>query len=166
MEGNKVKGFLVLIAAYVGINVLLWGGQELYYKGTENEIEANEKRLDALKAAISTSESELALLENSQDEKGKELAKLQVSLDELKKEAGESKTLPGPKLAKYKELRSNYNKHVKLFNQLGEQYDSKYSTYQDKLQEHNALVDTTNEKIKSVHKFLLIPIPLPKRALK
>jgi chromosome segregation ATPase len=160
-----MKSIGILILAYLGINLLLWGGQKLYHMGTEREITANELKLSELKGKVSAAESVAQSLESERNQYESRLESLQIRLKEFEKLAGGRKTLPTKLYRDYEKVRNEHNDVVDLYNAANEKYDKEYDQYQALRTEHNTLVDQTNAKIEAVHYWYLIPIPLPKRAL-
>jgi len=131
---KKIIGFVVVFGV---INLVLWGAQELYYRGDTQQVKEVEtwlnserRAIDALEAKINTSEAEI-------DRRERELDRL--------------KTLG---------YISQYNAGVDGFNFLLSAYKRDVDTYNAKLTAYNAKVDEANALIKkSGTRWYLIPIP-------
>lgn len=139
-----IKKILSIIIFFGAINLLLWGGQEIYYRNDTkkiNEIEAylknEEQTINALRDKINLTEAEIGRKESQ--------------------------------LNSFKSLGyiDEYNAGVGDFNSLLNTYKQDLDTYDSKLTSYNAKVDEANTLIKkSGSRWYLIPIPLPSKNIK
>ncbi len=132
------------ILIFVVINVLLWGGQEIYHYSDTQKIKEIDSFLQTEKSLIINLEAKISSEESE--------------IENLKSELELYKTLG---------YIDSYNSEVDNFNNLLEQYKSDLYDYNLKLTNYNNKVDEENILIKkSSSRWYLIPIPLPGKSAK
>jgi hypothetical protein len=141
---EKLKSIIGIIVIFGFINLLLWGGQELYWRKDMQEIRKIENYLASEKTEITLLESKI----NNQS----------ISIDFKQK---------GLNSLKNNGLINEYNAGVDDYNILLQKYKSNVDIYNGKLTEYNNQVDCVNELIKkSGSRWYLIPIPIPGKSTK
>jgi chromosome segregation ATPase len=141
---DKFKSIIGFILIYGFINLVLWGGQELYWRKDTQEINKIESYLTSEKNQITSLESKIDNQSGLIDDKQKEL-------DRLKNDG----------------LIDKYNLGVDNYNFLLQEYKSNVDVYKGKLTEYNSQIDRVNELIKkSGSRWYLIPIPIPGKSAK
>lgn len=139
-----LKRIIGLILIFGVINLVLWGGQELYYRKDTQEINRIEKLLDQEKIEITKLQSRINSLSTEIDSK-------QAELDRYENTG----------------MIDSYNTGVDSYNSLLDEYKSKVDVYNDKLIEYNRNIEQVNILIqKSSSRWYLIPIPLPGKSTK
>lgn len=141
---DKIKSIVGTILIYAFINLVLWGGQELYWRKDTQEINKIESYLASEKNQIATLESKIDNQSSLIDDKQKELDRL-------------------------KNIRSidRYNTGVDDYNFFLQEYKSNVDIYNGKLTKYNSQIDRVNELIKkSSSRWYLIPIPIPGKSAK
>ena len=140
----NVRNFILYVLVYGLINLILWGGQELYYYKDTQEIKKIESHLENEKEQITSLESEINNQSNLLETKQKNLVSL-----------------------KNNGLIDQYNAGADDYNFLLQEYESNVDIYNNRLAEYNKQVDRVNELIeKSGSRWYLIPIPIPVKSTK
>ena len=138
---NIVISLISIVIVYLGLNGLLWLGQELYHKNDVKECEQLERKISQLKQETSTLEKALQMREK----KHKEILALQKELQNGVK----------TNYARYSSLIDSYNNETP-------EYTKQLDTYNAMINQHNEIVNKYNSLAKSAYsRWWLIPIPMP-----
>lgn len=138
------KSIISVVLIYGILNLILWGGQELYYYEDTREINQIEKWLEEEKQKI-------FLLEQKIDSQSIEIEQEENKLTDLEN----------------RRLTTLYNSNVDSYNYLLEGYENDFDIYDEKIAKYNNKVNRFNELIKkSGSRWYLIPIPLPTKSIK
>lgn len=138
---NIVISLISIVIVYLGLNGLLWLGQELYHKNDVKQCEQLERKISQLKQETSTLEKALQMRER----KHKEILALQNELQNGVK----------TNYARYSSLVDSYNNETP-------EYTKQLDTYNAMINQHNEIVNKYNSLAKSAYsRWWLIPIPMP-----
>ncbi len=140
---NNIKKLVGLILMFGMINLILWGGQELYYYNDTREI-------NRIKISIENEKNEIAYLESRISSLSNEIDFKELELDRYKNA----------------NMIDKYNKEVSSYNLLLNKYNNKINIYDYKIKEYNQKIEEVNVLIKSSgSRWYLIPIPLPTKRI-
>jgi len=141
---NKAKSVLGVLLIYGLLNLILWGGQELYYRDDTKEINRIEYFLEL-------EEIEIKSLEKKIETQSFELDQRKVELDNFERQ----------------NFIDSYNSHVGAYNLLLATYKNNLDNYDYKLTQYNDKINKVNELIKkSGSRWYLIPIPMLSKSTK
>lgn len=127
------------ILVYGVLNLLLWGGQELYYRG-------DTKKMNAL-------ETEMALEKMQIDQLEQSLTTASTTIDA--KEALLNSQKAAGQIVLYNSGVDGYNSMLETYKADTNKYDAHLSAYNVKVDEYNKLVEHSGSR------WWLIPIPMP-----
>ena len=126
-----------IIMVFIFLNVLIWGGQEIYHRKDVEKIEGIETYLDNEKKSINDLEQKIELESSSIEEQKRLLNNYKIN--------GQG---------------SVYNANIEGYNKLLQSYKSDLSTYDQKLEAYNSKTKEVNSLIeKTESRWILIPIP-------
>jgi len=136
------SGMLKKIAIYAGgfilLNILLWGGQEIYYREDTAQIADAKERLSSM-------EVEISMLEAGISDKESEINSLEARMNQYES-AGRI---------------TEYNANVDRYNSLLTSYNMDFTRYESRIAAYNNFVNETNVLIeRSGSRWYLIPIPI------
>ena len=139
-----MKRLLIFILAFVFINFILWGAQELYYMGDKSKIKEIETFLDSEEQSINALKTKIEYEDSMLDQMEKQLDSYKAS-----------------------GMVQTYNNLVSIFNQSLDTYKFDLSMYKTKIDNYNAKVNEVNVLIeKSGKRYYIIPIPIPTKGLR
>lgn len=138
---NIVTSLISIVIVYLGLNGLLWLGQEIYHKNDVKQCEQMEQKINQLKQESYALEKILQMRER----KHKEILALQQEL-----QIG---------------IKTNYVRYSSLvdsYNNETQEYTKQLDTYNAMIDQHNEIVNKYNSLVKSAYsRWWLIPIPIP-----
>lgn len=136
-----IKRLVILALTFGILNLILWGGQEIYHSGDRRQIKEIEILLDGEKREIANLEKKIEADEANLKQTNDKLNHLKSigSIDE-------------------------YNAGVDEFNLFLEWHRQDITNYKNRLAAYNVKVDEVNVLIqKSGSRFYIIPVPLPSK---
>ncbi|PRM90464.1 hypothetical protein CJ671_02420 [Aliarcobacter cryaerophilus] len=135
------KGIFSLLILYIFINVILWGGQELYYKNDMEKCENIKMELSSLKKELDNLENKLFFMDEQKERLDGARTSLKVLVDRDYKD--------------YNKLVDEHNKNVPKYNNMLIEQKEKISRYNELTDEYNNLAKYAYSR------WWLFPFPMP-----
>lgn len=144
---NKITGWIIslvgLIIVYGAINLVLYGGQELWHKGDTDKLHVIEEFLKGKKVEMDSIEQRLVTTETDLNARKSQLDRYKAINDIYHYNLG---------VDSYNSLLGDYRLYL-------EQYNNALSIYNQKIDEGNELIKKTGTR------WYVIPIPIPSKSI-
>lgn len=154
----RLLGLLLVIAAFVVVNVVLWYGQDLVHSSEKKELDQLQGKLSSLRSAADALEAEL-------DKDSALIDGLRQSLDNCEARVASIEsiavggTLPARAYDEYQHTLSTCNENVEALNARVDSYNSVLASYEQSVDSYNELVPRVNTLAKVVGtKYLVVPV--------
>jgi uncharacterized protein YoxC len=160
----RVTGFISLVAVYGIVNLVLYGGQEMYHASDKRAYEALSQVMEQRKADIQGKRSQIQALEASIEERGSQIDRLKAELRSIEQQYG-SIGAPTSVYVRYEGMIAEVNGLIKQIKPMIERHSQLVDSFNAEVDGYNNQIPQLNDlSHRAFDRWILIPIPLGRHA--
>jgi uncharacterized protein YoxC len=159
-----MKNLFTVLVVYAVINLILYGGQEVFHAGDKQAYDALSQEMEQKKADIETKRGQIQNLEATIEGRRSQIERIEADVHSTERQYA-STGAPDDVYSRYKGMITEGNALIKQTNLMVDQHNRLVDSFNAEVAAYNAQVPQINDLgHRAFDRWILIPIPLGRHA--